>query len=175
MRKLATEELNRASITEFQDKKKHPFVVVMDNVRSMNNVGSAFRTCDAFAAEKLFLTGITATPPHREINKTAIGAQDTVAWEYAEDTATLLQKLKNDGYEIAIIEQTDSSLSLNEFSPKQNEKYAFVFGNEVFGVDEEALPLADVGLEIPQFGTKHSLNVSVCVGVICWDYISKIK
>lgn len=175
MRKLATEELNRASITEFQDKKKHPFVVVMDNVRSMNNVGSAFRTCDAFAAEKLFLTGITATPPHREINKTAIGAQDTVAWEYAEDTATLLQKLKNDGYKIAIIEQTDSSLSLNEFSPKQNEKYAFVFGNEVFGVDEEALPLADVGLEIPQFGTKHSLNVSVCVGVICWDFISKIK
>lgn len=175
MRKLATEELNRASITEFQDKKKHPFVVVMDNVRSMNNVGSAFRTCDAFAAEKLFLTGITATPPHREINKTAIGAQDTVAWEYAEDTATLLQNLKNDGYKIAIIEQTDSSLSLNEFSPKQNEKYAFVFGNEVFGVDEEALPLADVGLEIPQFGTKHSLNVSVCVGVICWDFISKIK
>lgn len=175
MRKLATEELNRASITEFQDKKKHPFVVVMDNVRSMNNVGSAFRTCDAFAAEKLFLTGITATPPHREINKTAIGAQDTVAWEYAEDTPTLLQNLKNDGYKIAIIEQTDSSLSLNEFSPKQNEKYAFVFGNEVFGVDEEALPLADVGLEIPQFGTKHSLNVSVCVGVICWDFISKIK
>jgi tRNA G18 (ribose-2'-O)-methylase SpoU len=175
MRKLATEELNRASITEFQDKKKHPFVVVMDNVRSMNNVGSAFRTCDAFAAEKLFLTGITATPPHREINKTAIGAQDTVAWEYAEDTATLLQNLKNDGYKIAIIEQTDSSLSLNEFSPKQNEKYAFVFGNEVFGVNEEALPLADVGLEIPQFGTKHSLNVSVCVGVICWDFISKIS
>lgn len=175
MRKLATEELNRLTADDFQGQEKHPFVVVMDNVRSMNNVGSAFRTCDAFAAEKLFLTGITATPPHREINKTAIGAQDTVTWEYAENTAELLQKLKNEGYKIAIIEQTDSSLKLDKFAPLANEKYAFVFGNEVFGVDEEALPLGDVGLEIPQFGTKHSLNVSVCVGVICWDFISKIK
>jgi 23S rRNA (guanosine2251-2'-O)-methyltransferase len=175
MRKLATEELNRVSVTEFQEKPKHPFVVVMDNVRSMNNVGSAFRTCDAFAAEKLYLTGITATPPHREINKTAIGAQDAVAWEYAESTADLLQELKANGYKIAIIEQTDTSLELENFRPHKEDKYAFVFGNEVFGVDEEALPLADIGLEIPQFGTKHSLNVSVCVGVICWDFISKIR
>tara|TARA_B100000809_G_scaffold59902_1_gene56433 strand:+ start:1099 stop:1626 length:528 start_codon:yes stop_codon:yes gene_type:complete len=175
MRKLATEELKRVNIEEFQANDKHPFVVVMDNVRSMNNVGSAFRTCDAFAAEKLYLTGITATPPHREINKTAIGAQDSVAWEYAESTAGLLKDLKEKGYKIAIIEQTDQSLELNNFEPLANEKYAFVFGNEVFGVDEEALVLADIGLEIPQFGTKHSLNVSVCVGVIVWDFISKMK
>lgn len=175
MRKLATEELNRVNIEEFQSKIKHPFVVVMDNVRSMNNVGSAFRTCDAFAAKKLYLTGITATPPHREINKTAIGAQDSVKWEYADNTADLLKSLKNDGYKIAIIEQTDQSLPLVNFKPLPTEKYAFVFGNEVFGVDEEALPLADIGLEIPQYGTKHSLNVSVCVGVIVWDFISKIQ
>ena len=175
MRKLATEELKRVDIEVFQANDKHPFVVVMDNVRSMNNVGSAFRTCDAFAAEKLYLTGITATPPHREINKTAIGAQDSVAWEYAESTADLLNDLKEKGYKIAIIEQTDQSLELNDFEPLANEKYAFVFGNEVFGVDEDALPLGDIGLEIPQFGTKHSLNVSVCVGIVVWDFISKLK
>ena len=173
MKKLALQELNRLTVDEFQQTDKHPFVVVMDNVRSMNNVGSAFRTCDAFASEKLYLTGITATPPHREINKTAIGAQDSVAWEYAESTADLLTKLKTEGYKIAIIEQIDTSISLKEFKPLPDEKYAFVFGNEVFGVDEEALPLADIALEIPQFGTKHSLNVSVCVGVIVWDFISK--
>ena len=174
MKKLALQELNRLSIDEFKATKKHPFVVVMDNVRSMNNVGSAFRTCDAFASQKLYLTGITATPPHREINKTAIGAQDSVDWEYAENTADLLRTLKADGYKIAIIEQIDTSVKLNDFKPLPEEKYAFVFGNEVFGVDEEALPLADVALEIPQFGTKHSLNVSVCIGVITWDFISKI-
>lgn len=175
MKKLATEELNRISVEEFQEQEKHSFVIVMDNVRSMNNVGSAFRTCDAFAAEKLYLTGITATPPHREINKTAIGAQDAVAWEYAESTADLLKQLKAEGYKVAIIEQTDQSLELENFIPHKEDKYAFVFGNEVFGVDDEALPLADVALEIPQFGTKHSLNVSVCVGVVIWDFLSKIK
>jgi len=175
MRKLATEELNRLNVEEFQATRKHSFVVVMDNVRSMNNVGSAFRTCDAFAAEKLYLTGITATPPHREINKTAIGAQDSVEWEYADSTADLLKGLKAKGYKIAIVEQTDESIGLDEFKPLTDEKYAFVFGNEVFGVDDDAIELADVGLEIPQFGTKHSLNVSVCVGVVVWDFISKIR
>lgn len=174
MKKLVLEELNRASIAQFKEQQKNNFVIVMDNIRSMNNVGSAFRTCDAFAAEKLYLTGITATPPHREINKTAIGAQDAVDWEYAEETDELLQALKEKGYKIIVVEQTDSSIPLHAFKPQKEEKYAFVFGNEVFGVEELALPLADVAVEIPQFGTKHSLNVSVCIGVITWDYLSKV-
>jgi 23S rRNA (guanosine2251-2'-O)-methyltransferase len=174
MKKLILDELNRASVDEFKSQTKNNFVIVMDNIRSMNNVGSAFRTCDAFAAEKLFLTGITATPPHREINKTAIGAQDAVEWEYADETAELLEQLKKEGYIIVVIEQTDASVPLNEFTPSKEDKYAFVFGNEVMGVDDDALPLADIALEIPQYGTKHSLNVSVCVGVISWDFVSKV-
>ena len=156
-------------------KKKNEFVIVLDNVRSMNNVGSAFRTCDAFAAQKLYLTGITATPPHREITKTAIGAQDSVDWEYAEETTVLLDDLKNQGFQIVAIEQTDASISLADFNPKEDKRYAFVFGNEVFGVSDEALEKADLALEIPQYGTKHSLNISVCCGIVSWDYISKRK
>ena len=174
MKKLVLDELNRPSVDEFKEQSKNNFVIVMDNIRSMNNVGSAFRTCDAFAAEKLYLTGITATPPHREINKTAIGAQDAVDWEYADETSELLEELKEAGYKIIIVEQTDSSVPLNDFVPSKEDKYAFVFGNEVFGVDDESLPLADLAVEIPQFGTKHSLNVSVCVGVIAWHYINQV-
>ncbi len=173
MKKLVLDELNRVSVPEFKGQEKNNFVIVLDNIRSMNNVGSAFRTCDAFAASKLYLTGITATPPHREITKTAIGAQDSVDWEHVEDTAVLLDQLKSEGYKIAAIEQTDASVSLLEFQPESDDKYAFVFGNEVFGVSDEALEKVDIALEIPQYGTKHSLNISVCCGIISWDFIAK--
>ncbi len=173
MKKLVLDELNRASIDEFKAQDKNDFVIVLDNIRSMNNVGSAFRTCDAFAAKKLYLTGITATPPHREITKTAIGAQESVDWDYAENTATLLEQLRLEGYALVAVEQTDASISLIDFQPEPSKKYAFIFGNEVFGVSDEALELVDIAVEIPQFGTKHSLNISVCCGVVSWDYICK--
>ena len=173
MKKLVLDELNRVSVPEFKEQEKNNFVIVLDNIRSMNNVGSAFRTCDAFAAFKLYLTGITATPTHREITKTAIGAQDSVDWEHVEETAVLLDQLKTEGYKIAAIEQTDASISLLEFQPEADDKYAFVFGNEVFGVSDEALEKVDIALEIPQYGTKHSLNISVCCGIISWDFIAK--
>ncbi len=174
MKKLTAEELNRLSVDEFQEAKKHPVVIVMDNVRSLNNVGSAFRSCDAFAAEGLYLCGITGKPPHRDIRKTAIGAEDSVSWKHFPKTEEALQALKEEGYQIYALEQTDKSTSLLEFSPKADEKYAFVMGNEVFGVSDEALALCDGYLEIPQFGTKHSLNVSVTAGVVLWHYIQGI-
>lgn len=174
MRKLKLEELGRVSAEEFKSTEKNPVVVVLDNIRSMNNVGSAFRTCDAFAAEQLFLCGVTAKPPHREINKTAIGAQDTVDWKYFDKTVDAVQELKNQGYKIYGVEQTDKSVLLNQMSYPENEKVAFVFGNEVFGVSDEVLPLLDACIEIPQFGTKHSLNISVTVGILLWDFVSKL-
>ncbi|MCP4522583.1 MAG: RNA methyltransferase [Cytophagales bacterium] len=173
MKKLKTDELNRLSIEEFKNTKKNPIVVVLDNVRSLNNVGSAFRTSDAFAVEKLYLCGITGTPPNREINKTAIGAQDSVNWEHVKETQTALETLKSEGYTIVALEQTDESKTLQDFAPTQENKYAFVFGNEVMGVDDKALALVDECIEIPQFGTKHSLNVSVTIGVALWDYLAK--
>lgn len=173
MKKLKTDELNRLSVEEFKNTKKNSIVVVLDNVRSLNNVGSAFRTSDAFAVEKLYLCGITGTPPNREINKTAIGAQDSVEWKHVKETTTALEELKAEGFTIIALEQTTESKLLQDFTPSPDEKYAFVFGNEVFGVDDKALALVDQCLEIPQFGTKHSLNVSVTVGVTLWDYISK--
>lgn len=174
MRKLKLEELGRVSAEEFKSTEKNPVVVVLDNIRSMNNVGSAFRTCDAFAAEQLFLCGVTAQPPHREINKTAIGAQDTVDWKYVDKTEDAVQELKNQGYKIYGVEQTDKSVLLNQMTYPENEKVAFVFGNEVFGLSDEVLPLLDACIEIPQFGTKHSLNISVTVGILLWDYVSKL-
>ena len=174
MKKLKTDELNRLSIEEFKNTKKNPIVVVLDNVRSLNNVGSAFRTADAFAVEKLYLCGITGTPPNREINKTAIGAQDSVEWKYFADTSAALLHLKEEGFTIIALEQTTESTLLQDFVPHITKKYAFVFGNEVFGVDEKALELVDECLEIPQFGTKHSLNVSVTIGVALWDYLKKM-
>lgn len=174
MKKLKTDELNRLSVEEFKNTKKNSIVVVFDNVRSLNNVGSAFRTADAFAVEKLYLCGITGTPPNREINKTAIGAQDSVEWAYFKETTEALQELKANGFKIIALEQTTESRLLQDFKPLENEKYAFVFGNEVFGVDEKALELIDDCIEVPQFGTKHSLNVSVTVGVVLWDYVSKM-
>ncbi len=180
MRKLSLKELNRVSIDAFKEQPKTPFVVVLDNVRSALNVGSAFRTADAFALEKICLCGITATPPHREILKTAIGATEAVAWTYHRSTSTVVEGLKAEGYTIIGIEQTDSSLSLSDFhldcSQKvEGNKYAIIFGNEVKGVNDNVLSLLDYCLEIPQFGTKHSLNISVCVGIIVWELFKQWK
>ncbi len=173
MRKLKNEELNRLTEKEFKQAKKLPVVIVLDDVRSAMNVGSAFRTSDAFGIEKILLCGITAKPPHREINKTALGAQDTVAWEHVESVETCIKKLKDSGYRIIAIEQADESTSLLDFETSPDEGYAFVFGNEVFGVSEDVVKKADTVLEIPQYGTKHSINISVSIGIVVWDYLAK--
>jgi tRNA G18 (ribose-2'-O)-methylase SpoU len=175
MKKLKLDELGRISVDEFKEAAKIPVCLVLDNVRSLHNVGSAFRTADAFVLEKIFLTGITGTPPHREIQKTALGATESVAWEYSEKPEVALKKLKDDGYTVIIIEQTSASVALQQFQPAENAKYAIVFGNEVNGVSEESIALGDVALEIPQRGTKHSLNVSVCVGIIAWEMFRKMR
>lgn len=175
MRKLSMDELGRATPEVFREQAKMPIVVVVDNVRSALNVGSIFRTADAFALEKIYLCGITATPPHREILKTALGSTETVEWEYSENTAELLRGLRLQGFEIWAAEQADGSVSLEAFSFEPNKKIAVVFGNEVDGVGESTIEICDGCLEIPQFGTKHSLNVAVCVGIITWDLIKKIK
>lgn len=174
MRKLKNEELNRLSIEGFKLADKIPISLVLDDIRSMNNVGSAFRTGDAFRIEKIYLCGITAQPPHREIHKTALGATESVDWEYSEDIEDLVKKLSTD-HSIVSIEQAEGSTSLEEFQPDTAKKYAFVFGNEVFGVKEEIVQQSDLCLEIPQFGTKHSLNISVSIGVVVWDYFLKTK
>ncbi len=170
MRKLNLDELGRISVDEFKKSTKLPVCIVLDNIRSLHNVGSAFRTSDAFKLEKIFLTGITGTPPHREIEKSALGATASVEWAYEEKTADLLTRLKQEGYTIVAVEQTSVSQSLRSFRPLPETKYCLVFGNEVHGVSEEALALTDIALEIPQAGTKHSLNVSVCLGIVIWEF-----
>jgi len=175
MRKLKMEELNRVSVEEFKDLLKLPVVLVLDNVRSLHNVGSAFRTGDAFRVEKIYLCGITGTPPNKEINKTALGATESVTWEHVVDTAELAQKLKADGYKLIALEQAEHTTLLQDFTPDPKGKYAFIFGNEVFGVADAVMALADTVVEIPQFGTKHSLNISVTVGVVVWDYLCKTE
>ena len=164
-------ELDRPGLEEYASASKNPVVIVLDNVRSMHNVGSAFRTGDAFAVSKICLCGITAQPPHREIHKTALGATESVAWEYYSHTAKAILALKTEGYQIALIEQTDQSISLEQYTGSGDQKTAFVFGHEVFGVSDEALPLADLAIEIPQYGTKHSLNVSVSIGIALWHWL----
>jgi 23S rRNA (guanosine2251-2'-O)-methyltransferase len=173
-RKVSMEELNRLSVEDYQLAPKHSFVFVLDDIRSLNNVGSVFRTSDAFRAEKIFLCGLTGTPPHRDITKTALGADESVAWEKCADVLELLARLKTEGYTIVALEQAEGSTKLQDFAPKLSYKYAFVLGNEVFGVNEEVVSQSDICLEIPQFGTKHSLNVSVSAGIVAWDYVSKI-
>jgi 23S rRNA (guanosine2251-2'-O)-methyltransferase len=175
MKKLQLEDLGRISIDEFKSSEKLPVCIVLDNVRSLHNVGSAFRTADAFRFEKIYLTGITGTPPHREIEKSALGATHSVAWEYVETTQALLQTLKASGYTIIIIEQTTESTLLHQHELQAEKKYCLVFGNEVHGVSEEALPLADLAIEVPQSGTKHSLNVSVCLGIVTWEFFRKLR
>lgn len=174
MRKLNMEELNRLSVEEFKEVKKSPIVIVLDNVRSLNNVGSAFRTSDAFLIEKIFLCGITGTPPHKEIQKTALGATESLVWEYLPTTLEAINHLKNSGYQICSFEQVDQSIMLDKFLPKEDGKYALVFGNEVFGVEDEVIESSDHVIEIPQLGTKHSLNISVTMGIGIWDFVVKM-
>lgn len=168
------EELGRVTPEEFKQQGKSPIVLVLDNIRSMHNVGSAFRTCDAFNVERLYLCGITATPPQKEISKTALGATESVEWEYAEDVVELASRLKSEGYSIVLVEQTDDSVMLQDFDFAQYEKVALFVGNEVFGISEELLPLCDAAVEIPQFGTKHSLNVAVATGITLWEAIRQL-
>lgn len=173
MRKLLNEELNRLTVEQFKQAPKNPFVVVLDDVRSMHNVGSIFRTCDAFLAQKIYLCGITPCPPHRDIQKTALGATESVDWEYFEDALKCIEFLKASDYKIVTIEQVENSLKLQNFLPEQSVKYAFVFGNEITGVKQEIVDVSDFCIEIPQFGTKHSINIAVSVGIVLWQYISK--
>ena len=174
-KKLSMDELNRLDVTAFKEIEKFPYVFVLDDIRSMNNVGSAFRTGDSFRCAHIYLTGITAQPPHREISKTALGADESVEWTYYEDPAECIAHLKELGYQLVSIEQVEHSISLMDFRPAAHQKYAFVFGNEVFGVNDKWIQASDAVIEIPQFGTKHSLNVSVCMGVIAWDFLSKFS
>ncbi|RLD21040.1 MAG: TrmH family RNA methyltransferase [Bacteroidetes bacterium] len=174
MQKSKNEELGRISPEEYKASDKMPIVVVLDNIRSMNNIGSAFRTSDAFLVEKIILTGITAQPPHREINKTALGATDSVPWQYFASVSDAIVFLQKENYHILAIEQAHESTLLHEFIPAKEQKYAVIFGNEVKGVSDEVMQVADGCLEIPQLGTKHSLNISVSIGVVLWDLSSKL-
>lgn len=173
MRKLSNEELNRKSLDEFRDAPKNPVTVVLDNVRSLNNIGSVFRTADAFIIECIYLCGITATPPHREIHKTALGATDSVAWKYFENTVDAINDLKNKGYFIISVEQAEGSVSLDDFVMENNRKYALVFGHEVHGVSDRIIEMSDACIEIPQYGTKHSFNIAVSVGIVLWELLKK--
>ncbi|MEX6626709.1 RNA methyltransferase [Tenacibaculum salmonis] len=175
MRKLKNSELGRITVNEFKETEKTPIIVILDNIRSLNNVGSVFRTSDAFLIEKIYLCGITATPPNKEIHKTALGATESVAWEHIENTIELVEKLKKDNVTILAIEQAENSTMLNEFIPKANQKYAVVMGNEVKGVQQEVVSASDFCIEIPQLGTKHSLNISVTTGIVIWDLFQKIS
>lgn len=175
MRKLKNSELDRLSVNDFKEVAKTPLIIILDNIRSLNNIGSVFRTSDAFLIEKIYLCGITATPPHKDIHKTALGSTETVAWEYIENTMDLVNKLKTDGVKICAIEQAENATMLNDFTPQQQTTYALVFGNEVKGVAQDVVNASDLVIEIPQYGTKHSLNISVSVGVVIWDLFVKLK
>jgi len=174
MRKLKLDELNRATITEFKAARKLPVAVVLDNVRSMHNVGSLFRTSDGFAVEQLLLCGITGQPPHREIEKTALGATASIDWSYYPATVQAVEQLRAEGYRIIAIEQAENSTMLNTFIPDPTQRYALIFGNEVNGVEDAVMALADACIEIPQFGTKHSFNIVVSAGIVLWDFFVKL-
>ena len=174
-RKLRVEELNRISIEEFQDVKKTPLVVVLDNVRSQHNIGSVFRTGDAFRVEEIILCGITATPPNAEIHKTALGAEDSMKWRYFEEALSAIKELKAEGYTVYSIEQTENSISLETLVLDKNKKYAVIFGHEVHGVQQEVIDISNGSIEIPQYGTKHSLNVSVTAGIVIWDFFKELS
>lgn len=171
MKKRKLDELGRIDVQDFKSRPKTPIVFVLDNIRSALNVGSAFRTADAFRIAHMHLCGITAHPPHKEIIKTAIGATASVDWSYSEKVTAVLEALKQDGYILIGVEQTDESLPLQKWQPQKEEKYAFIFGNEVEGLSEETLPYLDTAVEIPQYGTKHSFNVSVSIGIVGWHYM----
>ena len=175
MRKLAMDDLNRPSVEEFKKQEKLPVILILDSIRSLHNVGSIFRTADAFAVEKIILCGITGRPPHREIEKTALGATQSVEWVFEPEISTAIRVLKTDNYHIVAIEQAETSTYLNEFTPSSDEKYALILGNEVNGVSTEAMSEIDECIEIPQFGTKHSLNVVISAGIVLWDFSSKLN
>lgn len=175
MRKLHNRELDRKTVEEFKTSHKTPIVVVLDNIRSLSNIGSVFRTCDGLLIEAIYLCGITATPPHRELRKTALGAENSVLWKYFEDTKEAIKELQANNFEVYSIEQAENSTSLENFKLFKNKKYAIVFGNEVKGVQQEVVDMSDGCLEIPQFGTKHSFNVSVCAGMVLWDLFKQYK
>ena len=175
MRKLRNEELGRISIEEFKNAEKLPIIVVLDNVRSALNIGSVFRTSDAFLVEGVCLCGITATPPNPEIHKSALGGEFTVSWKYFEKTFSAIEELRLNGYKIYAVEQTEGSISLPDFKVDINEKYALIFGHEVDGVDQEVISLCDGSIEIPQWGSKHSLNISVSAGIVLWDLVKQSK
>ena len=174
MRKLLSSELNRISLKTYKESTKTPIVIILDNVRSLNNIGSIFRTADAFLVETIYLCGISATPPHREIHKTALGAEDTVAWRYETETLAAVEIVKEEGYELIAVEQTDQSISLNNYPIERDQRYALVFGNEIRGVDQEVVDRCTGSVEIPQFGTKHSFNVSVTAGIVLWEWYRKM-
>lgn len=174
MRKLENSELERKSIDAFKESEKTPLILVLDDIRSLHNIGSVFRTADAFLIEKIYLCGITATPPNKEIHKTALGATETVAWEHHENVLEVIENLKKENVTTLAIEQVESAIFLQNFTVEKNQKYALVFGNEVFGVSQEAVSLCDGCIEIPQLGTKHSLNISVSAGIVVWDLFQKL-
>ncbi|CAC9974224.1 SpoU rRNA Methylase family protein [Flavobacterium sp. CF108] len=175
MRKLENSELDRKSIEDFKKSDKTPLILVLDDIRSLHNIGSVFRTADAFLIEKIILCGITATPPNKEIHKTALGATETVAWEHHENVLEVIENLKKENVLTLAIEQVESAIFLQDFKVEKNQKYALVFGNEVYGVSQEAVAICDGCIEIPQLGTKHSLNISVSAGIVVWDLFQKLN
>ena len=175
MRKLGNEELHRLSVAQYKETPKIPVIVVLDNIRSLNNIGSVFRTADAFCIQKIYLCGITATPPHKEIHKTALGATESVEWEYVQDITTLVENLRQRQVEVIAIEHVEDAVSLEHFSPKKGVTYALIFGNEVEGVQQSVVSLCQKAIEIPQYGTKHSLNIAVSAGILLWDFSYKIR
>lgn len=175
MRKLENKELERKSVADFKEAKKTPITIILDDIRSLHNIGSVFRTADAFLIEKIHLCGITAIPPHKEIHKTALGATETVAWEYHKEVTDVIKSLKKDNLKVFAIEQVENAVFLQDFAIEKEKKYALIFGNEVYGVSEKAIALCDGSIEIPQIGTKHSLNISVSAGIVVWDLFQKMK
>ena len=169
MRKLENKELDRKSISDFKKAEKTPIIIILDDIRSLHNIGSVFRTADAFLVEKIYLCGITACPPNKEINKTALGATETVTWEYSANILEVIENLKSDGIKIFAIEQVENAIYLNNFKVENQQKYAIIMGNEVFGVSQTAIEICDGVIEIPQLGTKHSLNIAVTTGIVVWD------
>ena len=175
MKKLENKELERKTVDDFKQAEKTPIIIILDDIRSLHNIGSVFRTSDAFLIEKIYLCGITATPPNKEIHKTALGATETVDWEYQKDVLSVIEKLKNESVEVFAIEQVENAVFLQNFEINKDKKYALVFGNEVYGVNQKAIELCNGTIEIPQLGTKHSLNISVSAGIVVWDLFQKIK
>jgi tRNA G18 (ribose-2'-O)-methylase SpoU len=175
MRKLENSELDRKSVEDFKKAEKTPIIIILDDIRSLHNIGSVFRTSDSFLIEKIYLCGITAIPPNKEIHKTALGATETVEWEYNKDVLEVIQKLKSDNVLVYAIEQVENAIFLDKFQVDKSRKYALIFGNEVFGVSQEAIKISDGTIEIPQLGSKHSLNVSVTAGIVTWDLFQKMN